>query len=116
MWKLGTVRKGDPKDTSKPLTLRDYHNPGSHPTEPGGWHLTYTLFGPALYLKYVSTAAVGVTRVAQYPHINNVHKHLAMQRNASVVIVGRDVSALLALLVLFPSLSLWLCLLLVVAF
>jgi hypothetical protein len=91
VWTMGTVRKGNPKNCKQPLELRDYFAAGSHPSEPGGWHLTYTLFGPALYLKYMGVAELGVLRVARFPHIGDVHCHLAAQRNVSILLYNREV-------------------------
>lgn len=91
VWTLGTVRKGSPQNPTTPLELRDYKSAGSHPTEPGGWHLTYALFAPTLYLKYIGLAELGVVRMAKMWHIADVHKHLAALRDLSTLLTGREV-------------------------
>ncbi|WIA15627.1 hypothetical protein OEZ85_002254 [Tetradesmus obliquus] len=90
VWTLGTVRKGNPQNPGEPLELRNYRSAGFHPTEPGGWHLGYTLFAPALYLKYIGVAEIGVSRIAKFPNISDVHRHLAAQRSVSPLIPGRE--------------------------
>lgn len=86
VWTLGTVRKGNPQIPNEPLQLRNYPDAGPHPTEPGGWHMSYTLFAPSLYLKYIGMAEVGVSRAARnFPNISDVHSHVAFQRNVAQV-------------------------------
>jgi hypothetical protein len=81
---MAAIRKGAAGDGKKPLALRTSAAGNSHPLEPGGWHLTYAAFSPALYLKLMGIAEAGPARVARLPHINNVHAYLAALRNISV--------------------------------
>jgi hypothetical protein len=81
---MAAIRQGAAGSSKKPLALRTSAAGYSHPLEPGGWHLTYAAFSPALYLKLMGIAEAGQARVARLPHINNVHAYLAALRNISV--------------------------------
>jgi hypothetical protein len=91
---MAAIRKGAAGDGKKPLALRTYAGGGSHPLEPGGWHLTSAAFGPALYLKHMGLAEYGPARLARLPHVGNVRAHLAAVRNISVFGQVSEVSAM----------------------